>query len=131
HEGAVLSADDQEHDVDEGDASAAAPDQCHPLEVQERRAEDAAGNDGPLPDAQGQSARRLPADDRADSYLLRALRGAVGVRGTAEPTVHLLRTNLRHRLVDLRPGGARSDVYPSAVDGGIDVHPAEDDPRDG
>ncbi len=49
HEGAVLPPHAQEHAIDEGDADAAAADQCAALEAQERPAAPAAGDDGAVP----------------------------------------------------------------------------------
>ncbi len=46
--------------------------------------------------------------------------------------VHLLRVAIfGGRPLDLRSGGTRSDVHPSAADGRLDVRPAEDDAGDG
>ncbi len=80
HEGPVLPAHDQEHDVDEGDAGPPAADQHDPVEVQERCAEDAARNHGALSDAQGQSARRVPSDGSTNTYFLCSLRLSVRSR---------------------------------------------------
>src|SRR5437867_1757318 len=121
HQGALLPAHDQEHDFHAGHAGAAAPDQRHPVEVQERRSADAAGDDGALSRAQGQPAGRVPAHGRPDPNLLRPLRLALRVGGIAEPAVHLLRPPLRGRSVDLRPGRPRSDLCAAAAHGGLDV----------
>ena len=77
HEGALLPAHREEHAVDEGDAGASSRRSTAPLEVQERYRQAPAGDDGAVPPARREPARRLPADDRADPDLLRALRGAV------------------------------------------------------
>src|SRR5262249_8759249 len=131
HQSALLPAHDQEHDLDEGHAGVAAADQRDPIEVQERSPAATAGDHGALPGQQGEPARRLPADGRPDPDLLRALCRALGLGGASESALHLLWPSLRHGAVDLRPGGARPHLRAAALDGRVDVRPAEDDAGDG
>ena len=59
HEGPLLPADDQEHDVDEGDAGAPAADQCPAHQVQERSRSGCSARRWSSTGAQGEPARRL------------------------------------------------------------------------
>src|SRR5262245_44579252 len=73
----------------------------------------------------------MPADDRPDSGLLRALRRALGLRRDAERAVHLLWSSFRYASLDLRSGRTGSHVHPADPDGCVDVRAAEDDTDDG
>src|SRR5262249_36275804 len=138
HEGPVLPAHHQKHDLHAGDAGAAAADQRPPLEVQERSAALAARDHGAVPREQGQPAGRVPADGRPDPDLLRALRRAVRLGGDAERVVHLLRTAPvlgsragRPGSVDLRSRRPRSYLRVADPHGRVDVRPAEAPAGDG
>src|SRR5262245_9389883 len=130
-EGPVLSLDREEHALDEGDAGPSAADQLASQQVSEGPPGAPARDAGALPEAPRESNGRLPADDRSDPYLLRALPGAVGVGRATGLAVPVLWTSLRLRSLDLRSGGARSDLRAARAHGYHDVRAAEDDADDG
>src|SRR5262249_55516734 len=126
-EGPVLSVDGQEHAFDEGDASARPAGERAAQPLPEGPAGAPARNAGALPQAQGESNGRLPADGGAGADLLCALSRPVGVGRAPERGVPLLRAFLRRRPLDLRPGRARSDLRATDPDGHHYVRAAEAD----
>ena len=96
-EGAALPAHREVDAVDERDAEAAARDREAQGEVRRRPREAQPGDDAALPAAQGEPARRLPADAPPDADLVRALRDAADL-GRALP---------RAVPLDARPHAAR------------------------
>ena len=89
--------DEGDQPEDHGDARAA----------EGQAAADAAGDDAHLPRGEGQSARRLPADRRADAVLHRALLGAAVDGRDAQRAVDRL---------DHRPVGEGPVLHPAAAD---------------
>ena len=88
HQAHFLSAVRGELSLDGEDARPRAEAAAAERAVWRRQAAHAAGDDGALQDREDQSARRLPADRRADSGVHRALLGAAGERRAAARAVH-------------------------------------------
>src|SRR5262249_34475886 len=98
----------------------------------------AAGDDGALSPAQGESPRRVSADGGAGGDLLCLVPGPVPVRRPAERAGSLLRPDADlapsaggPRPPELQPGRTRPDLRAAHPHGNLDVRAAEDGADDG